>query len=406
MKADSKRIAGRLNILSKFTSVTGQITRRTYTKAYEDAVEYLNNEMKQVGLITRMDGIGTLIGTYNPLNLKTRPIGIGSHIDTVANGGAYDGAMGIIAGIELIQCISENNITLEKPIEIIAFAEEEGGVFGKGCLGSEYMTGNTSLDILEKLLSIEGNKTLKELADGVTFKKAAYPEDYGWAQDYYDTFYEVHVEQGKFLETAGKKLGIVQGVVGIMRNRIIFNGQSNHAGTTRMHDRLDASIAMAELVLEAHRLAHELSEHIVITCGKIDIFPNQHNVVPGKASMMIEMRGDNDEIVQNTLQTLQAQTQRIAEKHSLALEIGPSIFTPVKLFDSNTIASLETATQGERDVIPIFSWAGHDAKIMGSIVPSAMLFVPSRKGLSHCPEEFSDKNDIAIAVNTLLKTIK
>jgi len=399
------RIRTRIQQLASFTGVEGQCTRRTYTPAFEDAVGYLTEEMVALGMVVRMDGFGNLIGRYDPLGSELPPIGIGSHIDTVADGGAFDGAMGIVVGLELIECLQESRTPPGSPVEIIAFAEEEGGVFGKGCLGSEYMTGNTSLEQLNTLVSINGGKPLAELAGSLPFGKPDYGEDHGWAVGHYAAFYEVHVEQGMTLEQSGHTVGIVQGVVGIMRNRIVFTGQSNHAGTTRMADRFDASVAMAELVLETRRIGTELADKLVATCGKIDIHPNQHNVIPGKSAVVIELRGDDNDTVVSALERIRGKAKDVARDNGLHISIDPEAFTPVKLFDETALAALHTVTTGAGDVTPIFSWAGHDAKIMANVAPTAMLFVPSRKGLSHCPEEFSDAGDIARAAEILLAVI-
>lgn len=399
------RIKRRINQLATFTSVEGQFTRRTYTTAFEEAVGYVKKKMVELGMAVRMDGFGNLIGRYDPMGSELSPIGIGSHLDTVADGGAFDGAMGVVLGLELIECLKASQTPPKNPIEIIAFAEEEGGVFGKGCMGSEYMTGNTSLEQLNKLVSISEGKTLDELANSLPFEKPGYGKDHGWAVGYYANFYEVHVEQGMTLEKSGYKVGIVQGVVGIIRNRIVFTGQSNHGGTTRMADRLDASVAMAELVLETHRLGNELTEKIVATCGKIDIHPNQHNVIPGKAAVVIEMRGDDDDTIISALESIRSSAKVIAQKKGLQITIDPEVFTPVKHFDKTTLAALNEAAGKAKDVTSIFSWAGHDAKIMANVAPSAMLFIPSHKGLSHCPDEFSDAEDIARATEILLEVI-
>lgn len=401
---NEERIYNRLSRLAEFTSIEGEITRQTWTKAWYESTGYIRKEMEKEGLEVRMDGIGNVIGIYNPKNLKIKPVGIGSHLDTVVNGGAFDGAAGIMAGLEVIASIRENQIEVKRPIEIIAFAEEEGGIFGKGCLGSDYMIGKTPLDQLRANRNEEDENIVEILAKfGLSEEK--FVKDHGWASEYYQAFFEVHVEQGPTLEANEKSIGVVQGVVGISRVHVTFIGEANHAGTTPMAVRRDASVAMADFVKEVWNHGQKMNGKLVATTGNIKIWPNQHNVIPGKSNIILELRGDNDDTIMSSMTLLKEKARDIAGRYDVDVEFSKDVYTPVIVFEKEVLEKLKHHTSGMKDVQDIFSWAGHDAKILAEKSDVAMLFVPSVGGVSHSPKEYSREEDLAKAVGILILTL-
>lgn len=404
MAADAKRIAEILEVLSSFTDVPGEITRPTYAHAWREALIYLAGEMRTVGMETRVDGAGNLIGRYNPGDATSAAVGVGSHLDTVRNGGAYDGAAGIAAGLELARRMHEEDFKPARPLELIAFAEEEGGVFSKGCLGSEYITGHTPLKLLSALTDAH-NVDLPRRADACDLEKRPWGADYGWGRRSYAAFFELHVEQGALLERADKSLGVVEGVVGILRKTFTFIGQSNHAGTTPMDARKDASVALAEFILCAYRYGLSMTGRLVVTNGKISIQPNQHNVVPGSASTVLEMRAPSDPVIRAGISLIEQLARRIAHKYGQTVEITGETFTPAHMFDGALRDSLRDAAPTEL-TMNLFSWAGHDAKLMALSTRAAMLFIPSVGGISHCPQERSDPRDIARGADLLYAAFK
>ena len=402
--ADVYRIERLLSSLSQLTSVPGEITRQTFSLAWEDAVGLLSNQMRELGMSTRVDGFGNLIGTYNPGNSSKKPVGIGSHLDTVINGGAYDGTIGIVSGLELVHMLHEKSVFPSHPVEIIAFAEEEGGVFGKGCMGSEYITGNTALKVLEQFHD-SGDMNAKQRAGAVTLEKAPYGSDFGWGKDHFHAFFEIHAEQGAVLQEAEKQIGIVDGVVGILRCEITFVGQTNHAGTTLMDRRKDAIVALSDFISQAYRYGLSRNGQLVVTNGKISIFPNQHNVVPGKASSMMELRAETDDMIKQAFHSLETIAYNVAQQHHEIVTFSEPVYVKPIRFDEKLLEVQTKVAARNEKVIHIFSWAGHDAKLMAKVAPSAMLFVPSRGGLSHCPEEASDPADIAAATDFLFNIL-
>lgn len=400
-----ERIKKRIDTLKSFTSVPGQITRQTYSEAWESAALWVKEEMERSDMQVRIDGIGNVIGTYSPGHSDEKPVGTGSHLDTVINGGAYDGVIGIVEGLEIVDLIREKGAVPPRPVEVIAFAEEEGGVFGKGCLGSDYLTGHTPLEQFGQFIDSEGISVTK-LSDGGRLEKAAFGSDYGWGRNHFSAFLEVHAEQGAFLDKEHKHIGIVGGVVGIWRREISFHGQSNHAGTTEMSRRKDAVVAIAEFIHEAYAYGMKRDGRLVVTNGRLRVLPNQHNVVPGFASTTMEMRSDSDAIIQEAAGFLLTHAEEVGRKYGVSVEVtNPAYVKPI-VFDKDLLAAEHKAGAGRTGVADIFSWAGHDAKLMAGITRSAMLFVPSREGMSHCPEEYTEAEDIAEGADFLLEVIE
>lgn len=406
--ASAERIAENIRLLAAYSTEAGAITRQTYSAAWQDSLLLLADQMRALGMTAEVDGLGNLWGLYDPEDCGRAPVGVGSHLDTVPQGGAYDGAAGIVAALELVQVARENRIRLPRPLAVIAFAEEEGGVFGKGCLGSEYAAGRMPLEAIAALADGNG-RTVKAHADALPVPKRPFGSDYGWAAAKLCRFYELHVEQGDVLEQDGKRLGIVGGVVGILRERVAFVGQENHAGTTRMAARRDAAVAMADFVRQVWALGHRREGELVATTGYLAVRPNQHNVVPGYAETTLELRGPEDRAVNGAADELEAAARRIAAQYGVEARWDNRVYVPARAFprplaDGLWRAADELGCAGQtRD---LFSWAGHDAKILAEATPAAMLFVPSAGGLSHCGKERSDARDIALGVDVLLAALE
>ncbi|MGI6423661.1 MAG: hydantoinase/carbamoylase family amidase [Tepidanaerobacteraceae bacterium] len=249
LTANRERIKRRIQELSLFSETKNSVSRPTYSVSWRKSLDYLKDIMCCLGMNVKLDPVGNLIGeTEGFSDDDQKPIAVGSHLDSVINGGAYDGAMGIIVALECMSILRENNITINIPIHIIAFAEEEGSLFGIGCLGSRYMVGNGWGGDLLKIVDKSGISLEEHLISQGTID--AFQDQYGWAVKKYRAFIEPHVEQGPYLEKWGKKIGIVNKVVAINRTGISFYGEANHAGTTPMNNRKDASVGMSKFILK------------------------------------------------------------------------------------------------------------------------------------------------------------
>lgn len=377
--ADAYRIQRFLGQLAQITSVPGEITRQTFSGAWEEAACLVTAQMAELDMLPRMDGFGNVIGLYNPGMSTKKPVGIGSHLDTVINGGAYDGAAGIAAALEIVRMFRDSDILPPFPIEVIAFAEEEGGVFGKGCMGSEYVTGASSLETLSGFTDSCG-RCPQERAQAVSLAKSCYGEDYAWGRGHFSAFFEIHVEQGRFLEEDGKKIGVVDGVVGILRFETEFRGQPNHAGTTPMSRRQDAAVAMSSYLTRCFQYGLGQDGQIVITNGKLSVSPNLHNVIPGRAAAVTEIRGIRHIQIMEALKQAVRAAQEAGRQYGCQAVCAQPVYVRPKLFDPELLGLAKELGKNRSDVTQLFSWAGHDAKLMAGVTRRRCCLCPAVVG--------------------------
>ncbi len=402
-QANQERMQKRINTIAGFTSEPGRITRLTYSDAWVRAVTYLRSEMQAMDMEVRMDSFGNLIGNYNPGHSTEKPVGIGSHIDSVVNAGAYDGVAGIVVGLEIVSMLHENGMIPKFPIEVLATADEEGAICQKGYFGGRFMTGNLTAEECRSFRNIDG-KNIEDLRkDCPLFRGVPFGSDNGWARDYYQQFYEVHVEQGGVLEAANKAIGIVKGVVGIGRLFIDFLGESDHAGPTVMKGRKDAMVAASDFILKAWEVGQFHNGKAVTTVARIQNSPNIHNVIAGKTSLVLDYRAEEDELAEEIHDQMRDYALSLEKKYGVGVKITQETFTPRVLFNQKMVEELRKLEMP--DVMELFSWAGHDAKAFAEVVDTCMIFMPSVGGKSHCPEEFTSMKSFALACEQLIRVL-
>ncbi|NCB93955.1 MAG: hydantoinase/carbamoylase family amidase [Clostridia bacterium] len=321
LKSNPDRMKKNIDTIASFTEEPGKITRRTYSKAWVDAVDYVTKEMEDMGMTVRMDSFGNVIGSYNPAGSKEKPIGIGSHIDSVVNAGAYDGVAGVVVGMELIHMLHENNIVPKVPLEILATADEEGAICQKGYFGRRYMAGDMTVEEYLSFKNIDGKNLEVLRKESGIFEDIPFGCDNGWAKGYYQRFYEVHVEQGGVLEANKKDVGIVQGVVGIGRLFIDFYGESDHAGPTVMEGRKDAMVAAADFIMKAWEVGQANSGQAVTTVARIQNTPNIHNVIAGKTSIVFDYRAIEDAKAEEIKNTMKEYALGLQEKYGIKVTV-------------------------------------------------------------------------------------
>ncbi len=401
IKSNPERMQRRLDEIAAITEEPGRITRRTYSQAWVESTRYVTAEMESVGMTVRMDSFGNVIGTYNPGNSSEKPIGIGSHIDSVVDAGAYDGVAGVVVGLELISIMHENGIVPSFPIEILATAEEEGAVCQRGYFGARFMVGDMTI---EELLSYKdaNGKNLEVLRkESGIFEDIPFGTDNGWGKGYYQRFYEVHVEQGGVLEAANCDIGIVKGVVGIGRLFIDFLGESCHAGPTIMKDRKDSMVAASDFTLKSWETGQKHSGHAAATVARIHNYPNIHNVIAGKTSVVFDYRADDDSLGAEIAKQMKAYALSLKEKYDVGVEIIREVYTPVKLFAENLVSEIRALNMPNS--MDLFSWAGHDAKAYAEVTDTAMIFMPSIGGKSHSPDEFTNIKSFQLVCDNFIK---
>ena len=354
--------------------------------------------MHDLGLIVTTDVIGNVIGTWQVG--KGLPVMTGSHIDTVRTGGKYDGNLGVLAGLEVIQTLQENGIEPERPISVGIFTNEEGSRFAPDMLGSLVYVGGLAVEEALDIVGIDGARVGDELErigyNGATPCPGFAPH----------SFVELHIEQGPVLERTNMTIGAVNSVQGISWQEITVLGQSNHAGTTPMNMRKDPSYVAAALTVFLRELASRYGGHQVCTVGKIDLFPNLVNVIPAKAVLTVDIRNTNEQTLRNAEAELANFLVDIARSEGVSIStrylarFEPVEFHPKVVELISTIA--KTHTQA---VVHMPSGAGHDAQMFARVCPSAMIFVPSVEGISHNPSEFTSQEDITLGTNILLQVL-
>lgn len=403
MAADEKRIETHIQELSKLTATPGNgVTRLTYSKEDGEARNYIKERMSAYGLHVQEDGLGNIFGKLPGINAEAPSVLVGSHFDSVPNGGAYDGTAGVVAGLEVAALFQEHHITPTYPLEIIALVEEEGTRFGSGLMGSRGMVGAISDADFEQIKDDDGitareamngrhlNPELPRKRDPKTMK----------------AFLEMHIEQGPILEEKQIPIGVVESIVGLTQLQVTIKGQAGHAGTTPMERRTDALVTASKVIGQLPDIAAEEGNGTVITTGSQQVYPNGANVIPGKVVFTIDIRSGKEEHVQSVVEKTKTLLETF-NTNGMQVEVEqPLYITPKALHPS--IRTLLAEKSGELDIphCSMHSGAGHDAMVLSDVTDVGMLFIPSKNGLSHCPEEWSDTQDIAKSVDILYEATK
>ena len=378
--------------LATLTEERGRTTRRFLTPPMRDAQEYLRRRMVTLAMDVRVDAIGNLRGLWTPPNAIARRLVIGSHIDTVPDAGAYDGILGVMLALECVQLAAETGFP--HSIEVIAFSDEEGVRFAP-FLGSRAVAGRFDPELL----------ALKD-ADGVSMEQAIRafgldPALIGEARisDDAAAYVEFHIEQGPVLEAEGLGVAVVRSIVGQTRLGLEFAGQANHAGTTPMRLRRDALVAAAEWIAAVEVLATQ-TEDLVATVGQIAVEPNASNVIPGRARVSLDARHPRNFERNTVVEELLARARGIAARRGLAVECTRRVDSPGVPMDEHLTACLASAVEAAGfPVRTMPSGAGHDAMIMATRLPTAMLFLRSPGGISHHPSEAVLEQDVEAALH-------
>lgn len=377
------------------------IYRQGLTEIDMQARQWMRQQFENYGLSTNIDHVGNVCGRYGDMDEPA--ILIGSHLDSVPAGGMFDGTLGVIAGLECIRVIKENNIKLKRPIEVIGTSEEEGR-FG-GMLGAQALSGNLTLEFLHSAKDPSGEKLVDALERcGFDIHEALHvrrnPKDI-------HAFLELHIEQGPVLDLDKKSIGVVDGISGIFKWLIKLVGKADHAGTAPMHMRSDAFMGVADFAHELQRIIDEDgSEYTRLTIGRVELKPGFAHTIPGEAHFTLVGRDMDHEIMKQVSNSCRKVLSSIARKHNLMFEYEQLSWLEPKHF-SNTITDLieANAKQLDYDYMKMPSGAGHDCQFFADIVPTGLIFIPSVGGISHAPDEWTHWDDIEKGCNVLLKTV-
>ncbi|KAA6443859.1 allantoate deiminase [Bacillus atrophaeus] len=392
-------IADYIEWLSQYgASAEGGVTRLLYTKAWMDAQLAVKSEMTSLGFETSFDDVGNVYGKLSGSQYPADIIMTGSHIDTVVNGGKYDGAYGVLAGMLALKQLKDTYGTPKKTLEVVSLCEEEGSRFPLTYWGSGNVTGTFAL----------GDAAGPSDGAGVSLQAAMLENGFGKGayrparRTDISAFIELHIEQGLTLERSGADIGVVTSIAGQKRYLVTLEGECNHAGTTSMKWRKDPLVTSSRIIQELVMRAGRQPEELRLTCGKMNVEPNMPNVIPGRVQFSIDIRHQEQEVLKEFHDELVSVISRISDEKGICAVIDEYMsIEPVPMDQTLKAAALQTAAENRISCEEIVSGAGHDAQMIGRRFPACMLFVPSQGGISHSPREFTSARQLDIGVRVL-----
>ena len=399
-----ERIIKDIETLAEFNATPGNgVTRLSFTEEDRKAREYIRNQMEEIGLRTWEDGYSNLFGRREGKDPNAPTIMIGSHFDSVINGGPFDGVAGLVAALEVARVLVENDVDHHYPIEVVAMNDEEGVRFGTGLSNSRAMVGAIKEEELDNAMDMDGISLRQAMIDfGITPNLKDAKREKGSIK----AFIELHIEQGPILEEEEKDIGLVETIVGIDKYDCIFKGKSGHAGTTPMNNRRDALMGAAEFALSINRIVKEVGGGTVGTVGEFNLSPNAPNVIPGQVQMSIDIRSGKDENIKKVRTEMMKELERIGNSLNLETDIKNSLYVPPVQMSDEIIDIMEEKVQElGHSYKKMDSGAGHDAMIMAEITSTSLIFVPSKDGLSHHPDEWTDYKELKKGVELMLNTV-
>lgn len=396
LRVDGDRLLSRLAALAKIGNTgDGGVRRLALSEEDRQGRDQLGAWIKETGLSLHIDSIGNMVGVL-PGASDGPAVILGSHIDTVATGGKYDGALGVLAGLEVLATLKDAGLTPKRPMAVIAFTGEEGARFAPDLLGSCVWTGDMTVDEAYASTDVEG------VTAGDAIRRIGYVGTLAPGAIKAHAYLELHIEQGPVLHAEGGGVGAVTGVQAITWLEVTVDGEPNHAGTTPMGYRRDASYAAARLVIAARETTRDI-EGQVANCGYFVAEPGNVNVVAKRVVMTIDLRNPSDARVAEAEARVRAVAAEVAASEKVTITFKDLARFPAQPFDPRLVAVVEeAATSFGHKVKRMHSGAGHDAQMMATIAPTAMIFVPTRDGKSHTPEEYASPQDIVAGANVLL----
>jgi N-carbamoyl-L-amino-acid hydrolase len=397
---NGERLNRRLAELSRFgANPSGGVTRLAYTEANRDALAAVTQWMREAGLEPAIDYAGNLIGRRAGRDRALKPIVFGSHIDSVPEGGNYDGNVGSMAALEVATTLSERGVALRHPIEVAIWSNEEGGLYG-----SRAVSGQLEASELD-----QPSRSGKTIRDGIAFLggDAARLAEVRRQRGDITAYLEMHIEQGRILHAAGTNVGIVQGIVGIRHWDVTVTGFANHAGTTPMDQRRDALLATARFVDAVNRIVRSVPGRQVGTVGRIQAWPGAPNVIPGRVACSLEIRDLDEQMIVTLFERIRDEAMRIGSATGTSFEFTSTLRNVPALCHPRIRTIIgEVARERRLSTRLMPSGAGHDAQSMAMLGPVGMIFVPSVDGISHSPRELSRPEDITNGANVLLDVVR
>jgi beta-ureidopropionase / N-carbamoyl-L-amino-acid hydrolase len=399
-RINANRLAARLEALGAVGAIPGGgVSRLALTAEDRAGRDLVAGWMRELGLAVTTDAIGNVVGVRQGLE-SGPPVMAGSHIDTVRTGGRFDGNLGVLAGLEVLQTLNEARIVTRRPLAVAFFTNEEGARFNPDMMGSLVYVGGLPLDQALATVGIDGERV------GDCLKKIGYDGAAPCGDPQVHAYVELHVEQGPVLDSEGITIGAVEGVQGISWTEFTVRGVSNHAGTTPMRMRHDAGYVACAIAQQAREIARSLGGDQVATVGAINLSPNLVNVIADQAVFTVDLRNTDEAVLQQAERRLHASAADAAAAEGVTLSHRTlARFEPVA-FDPAVVNLVEATARGlGHSVRRLPSGAGHDAQMLARVCPAGMIFVPSVAGISHNVKEFTALSDLEAGANVLLHTL-
>lgn len=398
IECDIETLAG-----PKYTRSGDAIRRYAYTREYRDTLNYFIGELEALGFEHYEDPVGTLVARNRPAGEKV--FGVGSHCDSNRNGGKYDGTMGVVTALEV--CRLNEELGLGLPLQLVSFLEEEGSGFGQMLLGSRIIAQRvTEEDLRERFRAVDDGRSFWEHAEEAGHEPGRWHDAIRILDDLYG-WIELHIEQARVLQDTGNRIGVVNAIAGYVHADITVRGRSDHAGATPMDFRQDTGLVVAECMLELERLAREAGGGTVGTVGEIELRPSLINAVPGEARISLDIRGPDEEAFRGVARNIAAFAEKAAKRRGATAEYERRQTLPMTPLDEHVVDALEAAARASGEpYMAMHSGAAHDTMSIADRVPSAMVFVPCKDGISHSPEEDADPADAALGAEVILNAIR
>jgi hydantoinase/carbamoylase family amidase len=401
----TERIARDIETLSGpgYTLSDQAIRRYAYTQEYRSTVDWFTRELEAVGFAVEEDPVGTLYARNRPTG---EPVfGLGSHCDSNRNGGRYDGTMGVVTALEVCRLSAEQGLDL--PLQLISFLEEEGSGFGQMLLGSRIIAQRVEEeDLRERFRAIDDGRSFWEHAAEAGYRPEQWREC-AHVLDDLTGWIEMHIEQARVLQDTDNRIGLVTAIAGYVHADVLVHGRGDHAGATPMDLRLDPTLPLAETIVELERLATAAGQGTVGTVGEIEVDPGIINAVAAQVRFSLDIRGPIDEAYRGVGSEIAAFAEESARRRGMSADYHERQTLPATPMDERIVAALEEAAKSTGEPFTrMHSGAAHDTMCVADRVPTAMVFVPCKDGISHHPDEDADPADAALAAEIILNAVR
>ena len=401
----TERIAHDIEALSgpDYTLSAEAIRRHAYTQEYRNTLDWFIRELEAIGFTVEEDPVGTLYARNRP---KGEPVfGIGSHCDSNRNGGRYDGTMGVVTALEVCRLSLEDGLDL--PLQLISFLEEEGSGFGQMLLGSRIVAQRVDEeDLRERFRSIDDGRSFWDHAAAAGYRPEQWLEC-AHVLDDLTGWIEMHIEQARVLQDTGNRIGLVTAIAGYVHADVVVHGRGDHAGATPMDFRLDPTLPLAETIVELERIARNAGQGTVGTVGEIEVDPGLINAVAARVRFSLDIRGPVDDAYRGVASEIAAYAEEAARRRGMSADYRERQTLPATPMDERIVGALEdAATVTGEQFMRMHSGAAHDTMCVADRVPTAMVFVPCKDGISHHPDEDAKPADAALAAEIILNAIQ